>query len=443
MTQLMNAATDTAMDAVREVLKTQCQGLPAIVLDSPPGAGKTSLVIQLAAQSMGLLNERCMIVTQTHAQSFDVCRRLCAEFPKLSATLFLKKGKATPDDLATCGNLRVVDDVKQFPDGPCVVVANASKWAWVPEDVKSFDCQIIDEAYQLHDAGFHVIANLARRIVFVGDPGQIDPVVSCDVRRWAMDEAGPHKPCPTAIRARFPEIPRFTLPVSRRLVADTARLLQPAFYPDLPFVALDDHQSRKLTIEDKSGEFSGVLAATIDGASISHLRLPAKVTGVTDEELAQTMVRFIEQLLEKESQVYDRGQWEGIRPEHIGVVCAHVTQVNAIKRLLPKSMSGILVETSNRFQGLERAVMLVQHPLSGRLEASDFHLDAGRLCVMLSRHRVACFVFSRGGADDLLGLEAPISDRCPGTPKDAVFQGWQAHRRILDDLESLGRCFDL
>jgi hypothetical protein len=41
--------------------------------------------------------------------------------------------------------------------------------------------------------------------------------------------------------------------------------------------------------------------------------------------------------------------------------------------------------------------MLVYHPLSGRVDASAFHLDAGRLCVALSRHRVVCFVFARAG----------------------------------------------
>jgi len=36
--------------------------------------------------------------------------------------------------------------------------------------------------------------------------------------------------------------------------------------------------------------------------------------------------------------------------------------------------------------------MFVQHPLSGRADATDFHLDAGRLCVLLSGHRVACWI---------------------------------------------------
>ncbi|MDF1666285.1 MAG: helicase, partial [Planctomycetota bacterium] len=101
----------------------------------------------------------------------------------------------------------------------------------------------------------------------------------------------------------------------------------------------------------------------------------------------------------------------------------------------------ILVETSNRFQGLERPIMLVHHPLSGRADAKEFHLDAGRLCVMLSRHTVACFVFARAGLEKLLGQEPPRADRTLGLEADPLFEGWKSHQHVIHSLRIKSRIF--
>ncbi len=78
--------------------------------------------------------------------------------------------------------------------------------------------------------------------------------------------------------------------------------------------------------------------------------------------------------------------------------------------------------------------MLVHHPLSGRADAGAFHLDAGRLCVMLSRHRIACFVVGRAGMEAMLLRHAPAGDRIPGLAEDPEFEGWRAHLSLLAQL---------
>ena len=50
----------------------------------------------------------------------------------------------------------------------------------------------------------------------------------------------------------------------------------------------------------------------------------------------------------------------------------------AVKAVLPGSVSSdVLVETANRYQGLERDLTLVWHPLRGRIRTGAFHFDAG------------------------------------------------------------------
>jgi hypothetical protein len=101
------------------------------------------------------------------------------------------------------------------------------------------------------------------------------------------------------------------------------------------------------------------------------------------------------------------------------------------------------VETADRFQGLERPVLVAWHPLSGRAEASPFHLEAGRLCVMLSRHRVACFLIARAGIEVLLLRYAPSGDRVLGLPGDPELEGWRAHLSILQRLRGDDRTVTL
>jgi hypothetical protein len=430
-----------ADDAVIQVLKTQWDGEPALRLDSPPGAGKTWVVQRLAIQAMHLHRERCMISTQTNEQSFDVARRLATEFPKLIFHLFARKSLLLPNVLGSLPNLVVVRSRDNLPAGPCVVISNAAKWSWI-QDPPPFDLQIIDEAFQLPDYRFQQISGLARRFVLVGDPGQIAPVVTCEIERWKCDVAGPHVSCPRALIERHPGIKRLALPVSRRLIDDTVRFVQPAFYPELPFSALSSNRIRKLALTrpisgTKPIDAALDLAAT--GASVSMLELPEKITGEVDEEVASTIVKMIERLLTRKATISEDGISRSLQASMIGVVCAHVSQVNAIRERLPAILSDVLVETSDRFQGLERHLMIVHHPLSGRADASTFHLEAGRLCVMLSRHRLACWIVGRAGISGRLLRYSPSGDRILGVEQDSEFEGWRAHLNILRKLADEGR----
>jgi hypothetical protein len=64
---------------------------------------------------------------------------------------------------------------------------------------------------------------------------------------------------------------------------------------------------------------------------------------------------------------------------------AHRDQAQAIRSQLGLlSSSGVTVDRANRLQGREFDVTIVLHPLSGRLDATAFHLEAGRQCVLTS-----------------------------------------------------------
>lgn len=438
MTQPRGSARITeADDAVRRLLATQWGDRPpAVIVNSPPGAGKTWAVERLGAQALNM-GERCMVATQTNEQAFDLVRRLAEDFPRQLVWLFAKSDLELPAVLKRLEdrNLRVARKGAEIPTGPAIVVSNAAKWSWLMNDIQPFDLQVVDEGFQLHDYRFLQIAGLAERVIVVGDPGQIDPVVRADVERWRSEPSGPHIPCPRGLLERFGDaVTQIDFPISRRLPPGTVSIVQPAFYPRLPFRALAATEDRRLIV-DVAG--TTPIDAAIDIAARSSLalvELPPRITGESDEEMSATIVNMVERLMERNAEVEIDGARRRLDAPMVGVSCAHVSQVSAVKERLPAGLDDVFVETANRFQGLERPVMITHHPLSGRTDASAFHLDSGRLCVMMSRHSVVCFVVARAGILDILNRYAPSGDRVLGVDQDDEFFGWRAHIEVVAGL---------
>lgn len=431
----------TAAEAALETaLRTQWDGLPAVVLRSPPGAGKTGIAQRLALQSAQLLDQRCMLVTQTNEQAYDLTRRLAESAASIPIYMFAKRGLVLPVALQQHQNVVVVHDVASLPSQPSITIGNAAKWSWIQTSDPHFDVQIVDEAYQLPDYKFQLIANLASRHVLIGDPGQIDPFVNCEIERWRCDLAGPQVSSPKALVERHPAVRLIDLPVSRRLNADTVALVQPAFYPHMPFRAMSHDRSVGFGVAGIM-PFDATLDAVAGGSKVVMVELPPQITGEMDSELADELVSAIRRLLSRQAWMSDDGQLSAVTADKIGVVCAHVSQVNAVRERLGDTLSDIFVETANRFQGIERPFMFVHHPLSGRADATAFHLDAGRFCVMLSRHRIACWIFGRGGIAQQLMRFAPAGDRALGIDDDPEYRGWRAHLSIMAALANANRIF--
>jgi hypothetical protein len=438
MTQVDPAAL--ADNVVRDVLATQWDGVPALVIKSPPGAGKTGVAERLSVQSVALMHQRAMVATQTNEQAFDLSRRLGVGFSKLPFYMMVTDKLEIPRDIASLANVRIVHRSGDLPNGPCVVIGNSAKWSWFDADHCQFDVQIVDEAYQLPDYRFHLIAGLASRHVLIGDPGQIDPVIQAELERWRCDPAGPHVPAPRSLIERYPNVTQVTLPVSRRLVRDSVKFVQPAFYPNMPFIAL--HQARPLRFARRGiVPMDTPLDAAASGQTLLMVQLPALMVGEVDLELADEMASTIGRILTRGASFQDEQGIHTVTPSMIGVACAHVAQVNAVRERLGPPLRDVFVETANRFQGLERQLMFIQHPLSGRADATEFHLDAGRLCVLLSRHRVACWIFGREGITRQLQRYAPSGDRSLAISDDPEFEGWRANTELMRALAERGRIY--
>jgi hypothetical protein len=104
-----------------------------------------------------------------------------------------------------------------------------------------------------------------------------------------------------------------------------------------------------------------------------------------------------------------------------------------LRKALGADFSDVSIDTPERWQGLERPIMIVVHPLSNVTDPSDFDLETGRLCVMASRHQVGLIVITRDHVGASLEEFIPQASQAPGLP-DVVGRGHFAHARFWNDL---------
>ncbi len=126
-----------------------------------------------------------------------------------------------------------------------------------------------------------------------------------------------------------------------------------------------------------------------------------------------------------------------LRPGQVAVGVSHNDQKDRLRVALDaRGLRRVVVETANKLQGLEFEVVLVWHPLAGLAEVDGFHLDPGRLCVLLTRHRQACVVVGREGDPELLEDRVPPPTAAYlGSDPDPVLDGWEVHRQVFQELD--------
>jgi hypothetical protein len=92
------------------------------------------------------------------------------------------------------------------------------------------------------------------------------------------------------------------------------------------------------------------LDAAANGASIVLVDLPAMITGEVDADLADELALTIRRVLEHGVRTRHDGSRKDVDADMIGVACAHVSQVNAMRERLGTDLSGVFVETVTVFK---------------------------------------------------------------------------------------------
>lgn len=430
---------DPSAEAERAVLAVlddlRGTGSRGVVVDSPPGAGKSTLVVR-AAGALAAQGAPVMLVAQTNEQVDDLVDRLATADPGLAV------GRLAPDDyrppprVAAHKSVQIAAKVVDLASAS-VIASTAAKWSFV--DGPTWAWAIIDEAYQMRSDMLLRVAPRFDRALFVGDPGQLDPFSTVDIPRWTGLTWDPMQSAVSVLLAHNPDIPQHRLPVSWRLPPSAAPVVSAAFYPFTPFVAGTAPGERRLTFST-AGLGGGAVDRALETAADTGwalYELPARHTLRTDAEAVAACAGLALRLLERGAVAHspDRSPaGDPVTPQRIAIGTAHRDQAAAIRSALGPRGAGITVDTANRLQGREYDVTIVLHPLSGRLDATAFHLETGRLCVLTSRHRHACIVVARAGIQELLDAHPstePVYLNVPVKFPD----GWEANQSILTHLQ--------
>jgi hypothetical protein len=436
--------------AVEQIIEAVWRGDPAVIVPSPPGAGKSSTIERVAYAIAHLADRRVAVACNTNTQVVDLVSRTAAAYPDMRIVWLARNGtneSALPYDFV---NVDIVHNYKSIPEDARLIFSTTTKWQYTspPEGEWFADLLVVDEAWQCSDVMFAQIAGLAPRYLLVGDPGQIAPVVTVDVTRWRHRPDGPHQPAPVVLLERekyrakrenwapgVSAITQIALPATRRFGPDTTSFVQPAFYPDLPFKSI--RPQRYLAFKGDAVERTGpekLLAGLGEDREIVVGVLPGGAGQHHLSELANTAAGVVAAALRTMVVVDEHGQ-RPLTPQDVGVVCAHVANVTSVQAALGPDFQDVWVDTAERWQGAERELIVVWDPMAGKVDLSDFTKDAGRMCVMLSRHRSGCVLLTQDSTEDLLKFAAAGTDRILSSDiEDPAHRAWRAQTTLRDAL---------
>ncbi|MFD4207274.1 AAA family ATPase [Micromonospora tulbaghiae] len=424
-----------AEQVIQRVLRDLRDGTHrGVVVDSPPGAGKSTLVVRAAIETAAT-GDPLMIVAQTNEQVDDLIDRLGRRAPELRVGRLSATDYRPTERVTAHPAVRVAAKVADL-GGPAVTIGTAAKWATVTEG--NWPWAIVDEAYQMRADALLRVAGRFERALFVGDPGQLDPFSTVETFRWTGLTWDPMQSAVATLLRHNPELPVHRLPVSWRLPDSAAPVVSAAFYPFTGFRAGTGPADRALTFtEPGAGDAydASVEVAAATGWALHEL--PARHTVRTDGEAAAACAELALRVLRRGAVAVSEAAPGGapVTADRIAVGAAHRDQVAAIRSRLGAAGAGITVDTANRLQGREYDVTIVLHPLSGRRDATAFHLESGRLCVLASRHRHACVVVARAGIGELLDAY-PSTERVHLDVPVKFPDGWEANQTVLTHLDA-------
>lgn len=430
-----------------EILREFHRGETRVLVDSPPGAGKTYLVEQTAGTAFENSRWRVGVGTHTKNQRDDFALRFRHRFPTIPLQVILSSTEITPPQLAQAGVVSV-SSFNQMQHRPGVTVSTVDRHFYgvmqVPDGALGlYDLIATDEAYQIQFMKGFPLDALAPRRLMVGDPGQIAPFTELDTEMFESAHDHVLWSLPAEMLLREPNIKRFNIGSSRRLAPDSVRIIQPAFYPNLPFTATSTDAERRLTflaagIGDRIDRAFDAISA---GASIVAIQLPDIGYELEiDSELSDLAVDVASRLRQRAA-FWTHGRHLLDINDDLFYIDSHVGSGTEARAKFLRANIGLLADTPNVIQGRETLVTIVKHPLSSLQETDPFHLDPGRLCVMLTRHQLACIILVRGDVGKMLDdYEHDCGERLVGR-EDIVWRGFSTHQRLWAALRSGNRIF--
>jgi len=444
-TGVVTEAEKTADRAISDLL-SGAPGPRGVHITAPAGAGKSYLVSRAVGRARAE-RLRVAVAAPTNEQAFGLVRTIAmlhCSTGRQTVTFVPARSVSLPEAI------RILPGVQERDAGVAsresLIVGTLSKLgdAFARGGLTPFDVLLIDESYQADAGKYYAVGDLAPVHLLVGDGGQISPFSTIeDPCRWRGLPEDPLQTAVGVLRRNHSRTAVYGLPITRRLDGRAVRIAR-LFYPDLSFApaVLPGIRELKLRKGAATAPHLRKLDTALDLAGRegwAHIELPRTAVLQADPAAVSLLASIVRRLFDRGPEVCCERQprLAQLRPEQVAVGVSHNDQKDFLRvALAALGLGGVVVETANKLQGLEFELVFVWHPLSGLSAADGFHLDPGRLCVLLTRHRQACIVVGSTGDRELLKDQIPPSTAAYlGWDPDPVLDGWEIHCDVFTALE--------
>jgi hypothetical protein len=445
-TSVVTEADRTADRAIADFL-SGAPGQRGVHITAPAGAGKSYLVSRAVGRARAR-RLRVAVAAPTNEQAFGLVRTIallhCGKGNQ-TVTFVPARTVSLPDVIRRLPGVQERDAIAASRESRIVGTLSKLGDAFARGNLVPFDVLLIDESYQADAGKYYAVGDLAPVHLLVGDGGQISPFSTIeDPCRWRGLPEDPLQTAVGVLRRNHSGTAVYGLPITRRLDGRAVRIAR-LFYPDLSFAPAVLPGVRELRLHRAAVTDPRLrkLDAGLDlaaGKGWAHVELPPAAVLQADPEAVDFLAGLVRRLFDRGPEIRCERQQRlaPLRPEQVAVGVSHNDQKDFLRVALDAlGLGSVTVETANKLQGLEFEVVFVWHPLAGLPEADGFHLDPGRLCVLLTRHRQACVVVGRVGDRELLeGQIPPPTAAYLGWDPDPVLDGWEVHRDVFAALET-------
>lgn len=360
------------VDAVHAAVRALDRSYVAV--QGPPGAGKTFLASHVIARLVAE-GAKVGVVAQSHAVIENLMSACCARDGfDVSRAVRLRGKSVTPD----APWAEVSDsELTELIAGAGGLLFGGTVWDYVSErrvPAGSLDVLVVDEAGQFSLTNTAAAARAARSVLLLGDPQQL-PQVSTGVHPYPVDVS------------------------ALGWLSDGAAALDPRFGYFLgESWRMDSALCERVSWLSYDGALASAAATAgraLRGVAPGVVSYPVEHAGcsVRSVQEAQAVVDCVRELLGREWVPAAGADPRPLAAEDCIVVAAYNAQVDCVREALiaaglaDSSGAGVRVDTVDKFQGQEAAVVLVSLA-SSRVDSgrgAGFVLSPNRLNVAVSR----------------------------------------------------------
>jgi hypothetical protein len=302
-----------------------------VVVDSPPGAGKTRLVVDTVAHLSRRTDMTILVCAFTRAQVLSLYDRLHEEIGDNVALMMSNSGRDAIPDKGAQVTVRTL---------------SGARWSGGSEGI---DLMVVDEAYQATYSSVIQARRGIPQMFMVGDPGQIGPVITVDTSFWKTG-IGPFLPAPTQMFTK--DTPRFFLPKTYRLGPVSAKVIAPLY----------KFGFQSAEVERTPVVYDGDVLDEVETIAVPKAETPDDIVALT------TVANRCRELS---------------RSGSVAAIVSRNSQATILTAMLHDH--SVKVGTADRLQGGEWTSVVALDPMMGE-DTSDHAQSLGRLCVMASRH---------------------------------------------------------